>query len=138
MYQHPSDSELKRIFEETRTIAVVGFSSDSTRAGYTVPAYLKEAGYRIIPVNPNLEEALGEKAYPDLISVEGPVDLVEIFRRPEHIPPIVEQSIQINAKTVWMQLGIRNEGAAEMANAAGLKVVMDACMLVDHKRLFGG
>lgn len=90
------------------------------------------------PVNPYLEEALGEEAYPDLPSVPGPVDMVLIFRRPEFVPPVVEQAIEIDADVVWMQLGIVNEAAAEEAREAGLEVMMDSCVAVDHRELFGG
>jgi len=130
-------TDKRRILETVKTIAVVGLSSIKTRAGYTVPAYLQESGYRIIPVNPYLTESLGEKAYPDLRSVPEPVDMVLIFRRPEYIPPIVEQTIGIGAKVVWMQLGIVNAEAAAKARQAGLEVVMDSCCAVDHRRLFG-
>jgi len=112
----------------------VGFSSRREKAGYYVPAYLQNQGYRIIPVNPNLEKSLGEKVYTDLASIPDPVDLVLIFRRSEVVPPFVEQAIQIGAKAVWMQLGIINEEAASKARAAGLEIVMDRCMMVDHRR----
>ena len=125
---------IEKILKTTKTIAVVGLSSERSKAGYYVPAYLQAQGYRIIPVNPNLDTALGEKAYPDLPAVSEPVDLVLIFRRPEAVPPFVDQAIEIGAKAVWMQLGIVNEAAAAKARAAGLEVVMDACMLVEHRR----
>ena len=125
---------IRHILDETRTIAVVGLSSRPERAGYYVPAYLQEHGYRIVPVNPYLEGALGETAYPDLYSVPEPVDLVLVFRRSEEVPPVVQAAIQVSAKAVWMQLGIVNEVAAEQARAAGLDVVVDACMLVEHRR----
>jgi len=131
------DPTIATILAETRTIAVVGFSSRPERAGYYVPAYLREQGYRIIPVNPYLQNGLGEKAYPDLLSVPEPVDLVLIFRRPEEVPPVVEQAIAIGARAIWMQLGIVHEAAAARAQAAGLRVVMDACMLVEHRRRQG-
>jgi predicted CoA-binding protein len=124
---------IEAILETTKTIAVVGLSSQPGRAGYYVPAYLQKQGYRIIPVNPYLEEALGEKAYPDLPSVPEPVDLVLLFRRSEAIPPFVDEAIEMGAKSVWMQLGIAHEAAAEKARQAGLAVVMDACMLVEHR-----
>lgn len=127
--------EIVQILKTSKTIAVVGFSSKPDRPGYTVPAYLKEQGYRIIPVNPNLTEALGEKAYASLREVPVPVDVVEIFRRPEDVPPVVEDAVAIGAKVVWMQLGIVNEAAAARARAAGLQVVMDACMSVAHRRM---
>ncbi len=123
-----------RNLRDTKTVAVVGFSSQPEKAGYYVPAYLQAQGYRIIPVNPKLEEALGERAYTDMPSIPEPVDLVLIFRRSEAVPPFVEQAIQIGAKAVWMQLGIINQEAAEKARAAGLDVVMDRCMMVEHRR----
>jgi predicted CoA-binding protein len=128
----------RRILEDVKTIAVVGLSRRETRPGYYVPAYMQAAGYRIIPVNPYLEEAMGEKAYPDLISIPEPVDMVVIFRRSNDVPPVVEQAIEIGAKVVWMQLGIVNQQAAEAARAAGLEVVMNSCVKVDHQMLFRG
>lgn len=128
-----NDDTIDHILSTARTIAVVGLSSRPERAGYYVPAYLQDHGYRIIPVNPYLEAALGEKAYPDLRSVPEPVDLVLLFRRSEAIPPFVDQAIEIGARAVWMQLGIINEDAAATARAAGLEVVMDACMMVEHR-----
>ena len=128
----------KTILEQVKVIAVVGLSRRESRPGYYVPAYMHEAGYRIIPVNPYLEEALGEKAYPDLLSIPEPVDMVVIFRRSEDIPPVVDEAIEIGAKVVWMQLGIVNEEAAAKARAAGLEVVMNSCIKIDHQRLFGG
>jgi predicted CoA-binding protein len=125
---------MNKIMATARTIAVVGLSSRSSRAGYYVPAYLQEQGYRIIPVNPHLTQALGEKAYPDLPAVPEPVDLVLLFQRSENVPPFVTQAIQIGARAVWMQQGIANEAAAAAARAAGLDVVQDACMLVEHRR----
>lgn len=125
---------IRKILDETRTIAVVGLSSRPARAGYYVPAYLQEQGYRIIPVNPYLEsEVLGEKPYPDLASIAEPVDLVLLFRKSEAVPPFVEEAIRIGAKAVWMQLGIAHPEAAARARAAGLDVVMDRCMLVEHR-----
>lgn len=124
---------IEKILAETKTIAVVGFSASQSRAGYYVPAYLKEQGYRIIPVNPHIQAGLGEKAYPNLLVVPESVDLVLIFRQPRKVPPSVEEAITIGAKAVWMQLGIVNETAAAQARAAGLDVVMDACMLVEHR-----
>jgi predicted CoA-binding protein len=128
----------KTILEQVKVIAVVGLSRRESRPGYYVPAYMHEAGYRIIPVNPYLEEALGEKAYPDLLSIPEPVDMVVIFRRSEDVPPVVDEAIEIGAKVIWMQLGIINEEAAAKARAAGLQVVMNACIKIDHQRLFGG
>jgi len=127
------DDSIDRILRNTKQIAVVGFSRRPSRAGYYVPAYLQGQDYRIIPVNPYLEEALGEKAYPDLASVPDEVDLVLIFQRSENVPPFVDQAIAIGAKSIWMQLGIANETAAAKARAAGLDVVQNACMMVEHR-----
>lgn len=128
----------KSILERVKVIAVVGLSRRESRPGYYVPAYMFTAGYRIIPVNPYLHEAFGEKAYPDLLSIPEPVDMVVIFRRNEDVPPVVDQAIEISAKVVWMQLGIFNDEAAAKARAAGLQVVMNSCVMVDHQRLLGG
>lgn len=126
---------MKRIMEETKTIAVVGLSKKPHRAGHYVPAYLQAQGYRIIPVNPFLHEpVLSETPYPDLESVPEQVDLVLIFQRGENVPPFVEDAIKIGAKAVWMQLGISNEEAAARARSAGLDVVQNACMMVEHRR----
>jgi predicted CoA-binding protein/signal transduction histidine kinase len=129
------DEKLKEILQDYHTIAVVGISSKPDKPAYSVPAYLQSKGYKIIPVNPNLDEVLGEKAYPDLLSVPEKVDIVEIFRRIEDVPPVVEQAIQIGAKVVWMQEGIVHEQACEQARHAGLIVVMDTCMRATHRRL---
>lgn len=131
------DEKLRKILDESRTIAVVGISSRPDRPGYTIPAYLQQRGYQIIPVNPFIEEALGQKAYPDLLSIPEPVDVVEIFRQSQEVLPIVEQAIQIGAKVIWMQEGVINEQAAELAREAGLTVVMDTCMRATHQRLKG-
>lgn len=122
------------ILAETKTIAVVGLSARPARAGYYVPAYLQKQGYRIIPVNPHLKEALGEKAYTALTAVPEPVDLVLIFQRSENVPPFVDEAMAIGAKAIWLQSGIRHEEAAAKARAAGLLVVQDACMMVEHGR----
>jgi predicted CoA-binding protein len=129
-----NEQPMEKIMAEAKTIAVVGFSSNAAKAGQYVPAYLKEQGYRIIPVNPNLREGLGETAVPSLTAITEPVDLVLIFQRSENVPPFVDEAIAIEAKAVWMQLGIAHEAAAEKARAAGLDVVQNACMLVEHKR----
>jgi predicted CoA-binding protein len=133
-YKYRDPQIIERILTQTRTIAVVGFSSDPSKAGHYVPAYLQEQGYRIIPVNPNLDQALGEKSYPDLPSIPEPVDLVLIFRRSEAVPPFVDQAIEIGAKAVWMQQGIIHSEAAEKAQKAGLDVVMNDCMMIEHRQ----
>jgi len=129
-----SRDPIQDILRQYKTIAVVGLSSDSTRPSYGVSEYMQTVGYRIIPVNPNEREVLGEKAYARLEDVPGKIEIVDIFRRPAEVPPVVESAIRVGAKVVWMQLGVANEAAAEKAQAAGLTVVMDACVLVEHKR----
>ena len=126
-----TESEL---LHNTKTIAVVGLSSKRDRASFGVSAYMQRAGYRIIPVNPIEKEVLGEKAYPDLDSVPEPVDMVNIFRRSEAVPPIVDAAIRIGAKSIWMQEGIVHDEAAEKARAAGLEVVMNRCLFKEHLR----
>jgi predicted CoA-binding protein len=126
---------ITEILDSARTIAVVGLSGKRYRPSYGVAEYLKKAGYRIIPVNPQEREVLGEKAYPDLDSVPEAIDIVDIFRRSEYVPDIVEAAIRIGAKAVWMQEGVYHEQAAARAGQAGLAVVMDRCILKDHRRL---
>jgi len=127
---------VKEILERYRTIAVVGLSSHPRRASYSVSRYMQNAGYRIIPVNPLETEVLSEKAYPTLDEVPEPFEIVDIFRRPEYVPDIVEAAIRRGARVVWMQLGVVNEAAAARARAAGLEVVMDRCILQDHMQYF--
>ena len=126
---------MEQLLEETRTIAVVGLSPRPERPSYGVARYLIAMGYKVIPVNPTVDEVLGLKSYPDLQSIPEPVDVVDIFRRSEHVPPIVEQAIAIGAKAVWMQLGVMHAEAAAQAEAAGLAVVMNRCMSIEHQRL---
>jgi uncharacterized protein len=114
-----------------KTVAVVGCSPKPERAGHYVPAYLQERGYRIVPVNPGHQEILGEKCYPRLSDIPFPVDVVEVFRRSEDVPPVIEEAIAIKAKAVWLQSGITHEDAEESARKAGLLVVSDSCMLVE-------
>ena len=124
---------IPEILAAYRTIAVVGLSSRRFRASYGVADYMQRAGYRIIPVNPQEQEVLGEKCYPDLRSVSVPIEIVDIFRRSEFVPEIVDQAIAIGAKAIWMQEGVVHEEAAAKARAAGLEVVMDRCILKDHR-----
>ena len=128
---------LKDILLSTKTVASVGLSSSPGKVSHQIASYLQEQGYHVIPVNPTATEILGETVYPDLISIPEKVDLVQIFRKAEDVPPIVDQAIKIGAKVVWMQEGIVNEEAAEKARAAGLQVVMNACMRVVHRVLIG-
>jgi len=130
-----SDDHLKDILSAMKSIAVVGISNRESAAAYSVSAYLQEQGYRIYPVNPKYEQVLGEQAYPDLLSLDDPVDVVLVFRRSDFVPEIVQKAIEINAKVVWMQLGIVNPDAANAAKDAGLDVVMDTCMRQTHQRL---
>ncbi len=126
---------VRDIFEKSKVIAVVGLSPKPERDSHEVAKYLQDQGYRIVPVNPRADTILGEKSYPDLASIPGKVDVVDIFRRSDDVPPVVDQAIDIGAKAVWMQLGIVNEDAAAKAREAGLGVVMDRCMLVEHRNL---
>lgn len=132
-----NDQQLTEILKNAKTIATVGFSTSPDKPGYYVPKYLIDHGYRVIPVNPTAPEIMGLKSYPDLLAIPESVDVVQIFRRAEDVPPIVEQAIRIRAKVVWMQEGIVNEDAARQARAAGLIVVMDKCMKKVHQRLMG-
>jgi predicted CoA-binding protein len=126
---------IPEILRVGRTIAVVGLSAKRYRPSYGVAEYMQGAGYRIIPVNPHETEVLGEKCYPDIESVPGPIDIVDIFRRPEYVPEIVEAAIRKGVKVIWMQEGVIHEEAARRAQEAGLEVVMDRCILKDHRRL---
>jgi predicted CoA-binding protein len=125
----------EEILNRSRVVAVVGFSAKPDRPSHRVATYLKEQGYKIIPVNPAKKEILGEPCYPDLASVPEPVDVVDIFRRSDKVLPIVEEAIRIGAKAVWMQEGVINEEAAARAREGGLLVVMDKCMLKEHQKL---
>jgi predicted CoA-binding protein len=122
------------ILKKCKTIAVVGLSSNPARASYEVAEYMQSSGYKIIPVNPTETEVLGEKSYARLDDVPEKIEIVNVFRRAEDVPPVVDSAIEIGAKVVWMQLGIENAAAAERARAAGLIVVEDACLLVEHRR----
>lgn len=130
-----SDETMKEILRSAKTIASVGLSSNPEKESYGVAQYLKNQGYHVIPVNPTADEILGEKSYPDLESVPETIDVVQVFRKPEDVPPVVDGAIKVGAKTVWMQEGITSAAAAQTARAAGLQVVMDACMREAHKRL---
>jgi uncharacterized protein len=123
------------ILKKYKTIAVVGLSSNSRRPSFGVTQYMQSVGYRIIPVNPNETEVLGEKSYPRLEDVPKShhIEIVDIFRRPENIPPVVDSAIAIGAKVIWMQQGIENQNAAAKARAAGLLVIEDACILIEHR-----
>jgi predicted CoA-binding protein len=123
------------LLKTTRTIAVVGLSSSPMRPSNGVSEYMKRAGYRVIPVNPNETQVLGEPAYARLEDIPEPIDMVNVFRRPEHVPDIVDAAIRIGAKSIWLQEGVVHEHAAQKARAAGLDVVMDKCILKEHRKL---
>lgn len=127
------DEVIERILRQSKTIAVVGMTDRTDRPSYFVPAYLKSVGYTIIPVNPKLTKVIGLQAYPSLETIVEPVDIVQLIIRGELTPPYVDQAIAMGAKAIWMQLGISNEEAAAKARAAGLDVVMNRCMMVEHK-----
>ncbi len=132
---NPTDEEIKEILKGVKNIAVVGLSDKPGRDGHRVAAYLKTQGYKLFPVNPTIEKTLGENSYPRLEDIPEHIDVVDIFRAPEHVPSIVESAMAIGAKVVWMQLGVVNEEAAERGRDAGLTVVIDRCMMQEHKRL---
>ena len=130
-----SDAEMQ--LSESKTIAVVGMSPRPDRPSHYVAKYLMERGYKVVPVNPAVEEVLGMKSYPDVVSIPERVDMVDIFRRSSQVPPVVEDAIAAGARFVWMQDGVVHEEAAARARAAGLGVVMDNCTLREHSRIYG-
>ncbi|NOY05253.1 MAG: CoA-binding protein [Chlorobi bacterium] len=133
------DEKIKEILETAKTVAVVGISAKPERDSYGVAQYLINAGYTVIPVNPMLSEWEGLPCYPDLTSIPNPdVDIVDVFRAPEHVPEIVSQAFAIRAKTVWLQFGVSNPAAEEDARKAGLNVVSNLCIKIEHMRLLGG
>ena len=129
---------LRRILRDTKTIAVVGLSANWWRPSFFAAKYLQGRRYRIVPVNPQYPEILGEKSYAQLRDIPFKVDVVDCFRKSEEIPALAEDAIAIGAKVLWLQLGVINQGAADRAQGAGLEVVMDRCMKIEHGRLFGG
>ncbi len=136
MNQSSQSDPITGVLERTRTIAVVGLSASPLRPSYGVAAYLQSHGYRIIPVNPNVSESLGETSYPSLLAVPEKIDLVNVFRRPEFVDEVVDQAIALKIPAVWMQEEVVNERAAEKARKAGIFVVMDRCILKDHLERF--
>lgn len=129
---------LRRILKQSKTLAIVGLSANWYRPSYFAAKYLQEHGYRIIPVNPAYAEVLGEKCYPSLKDIPEQIDIVDCFRKSQDIEPIAKAAIEIGAKVLWLQLGVTNETAARMARDAGLEVVQDRCVKIEHGRLFGG
>ncbi len=136
MYSAPSDTQIKSLLAESTTIAVVGMSPKSERPSNSVAVYLMAQGYRVIPVNPGHGEILGLTCYPDLDAIPESVDIIDIFRKSSEVGPVVDQAVDIDARAVWMQLGIINEEAADRALSAGLVTIMDRCLKVEHSRLF--
>ncbi len=132
------ENELRDILKSARTVACVGVSSNPQKPSYGIFQYLAEAGYRMIPVNPTVPEIFGRPSYPSLAAIPDKIDVVQVFRKPEDVPPVVEQAIKAGVRVVWMQEGIVNEEAAQRAREAGLQVVMDRCMMKTHQRLLGG
>jgi hypothetical protein len=133
--QSTEQHTINNILRTARTIAVVGLSDDPDKPSHEVAAFLQKHGYRIFPVNPSIAEVLGVKSYPDLMAISEPIDVVDIFRRSDAVPAIIDQAIQTGAKAVWMQKGVINPAAAEKAAQAGLQVVMDRCMMVELAKL---
>ncbi len=131
------DETLRQALLGARNIAVVGLSDNPSRPSYGVARYLQSQGYRIIPVNPNITEVLGEQAYPDLISIPDVVDMVDIFRRSDQVAPHVDEAITKGVLTIWMQIGVVDQQSARRATEAGITVIMDRCALVEHRRLVG-
>ena len=129
---------LTRILAQSRTIAVVGLSANWYRPSYFAAKYLQEHGYRVIPVNPNYAEVLGERCYPSVAAIPEPVDVVDAFRKADEMPALAREAVAKGARVLWMQLGVRNEMAARIASDAGLDVVMDRCMKIEHARILGG
>lgn len=132
-----SDEQLRAILTNYRNVAVVGLSPDPDRDSHQVARYLMDSGYNVTPINPNVDEVLGLRSYPTLEDVPGPIDIVDVFRRPEHVPDIARAAVAIGAKVLWTQLDIVSEEGAEIAASAGLEVVMDRCTLIEHRRLIG-
>jgi predicted CoA-binding protein len=134
-FENPSREEIKRILERSNTIAVVGLSDKPERTSYMVSEAMQAKGYRIIPVNPNAEMILGEKSYPSLKDIPEQVDIVNVFRRSEHTPAVAEEAAAIGAAAIWLQLGVYNEEAAQIAARGGLQVIMDRCIKVEDSIL---
>ena len=128
---------IHELLARVKTIAVVGLSDSPLRPSHGVSAYMQAQGYRIIPVNPQIAESLGQKSYPSLLDVPEKIDLVDVFRRPEFVDEIVEQAIQLKIPAIWLQEGVINERAAERARSEGMFVVMDQCVLKEHRARFG-
>ncbi|MDB5052572.1 MAG: CoA binding domain protein [Bacilli bacterium] len=134
-FENPSREQIKQILTDTKVIAVVGLSDNPDRISYMVSQAMQDKGYRIIPVNPNAEQILGEKSYASLEDIPDSIDIVNVFRRSEHIVPIAEEAVKIKAKVLWLQQGIYNEAAAQIAEDHGIEVIMDRCIKVEDSIL---
>jgi predicted CoA-binding protein len=132
-----SDEVKRKVLNDCKTVAIVGLSDNPQRASHRIGKYLKENGYKIVPVNPALSEVLGEKAYPDLASIPFAVDLVDVFRRQEEVDAVLEEALRINPKAVWLQLGLTCPGEKGRVREAGADLVEDCCVMVEHRRLIG-
>lgn len=137
-FENPTREQIKGILENSTTVAVVGLSDNPERVSYMVSEAMQAKGYTIIPVNPNAETILGQKSYASLKDIPVPVDIVNVFRRSEHTPPVAEEAVAIGAKVIWLQLGITSEEAAAIAAAGGLEVIMDRCIKVEDSILLSG
>jgi uncharacterized protein len=135
--KNPSDQEIKEILSQNKTVAVIGMSKNPEKEAYRIPEYLKNKGYKVIPVNPSADEILGEKAYKKLSDVPGSIDIVDVFRPSDDVPSYVDDVIAKKPKVFWLQLGIENTPAEEKVASSGIRVVFDKCMMVEHRRLFG-
>lgn len=129
------DQKKQQVFENCKTIAVVGLSDQPQKPSYRIASYLQGAGYKIVPINPKLEEVLGEKAYPDLNSVPFPIDLVDVFRKQKEINTVVKEALAINPQAIWLQLGLEYKGPREQVEDKGTALIENCCMMVEHKRL---
>ncbi|MCL6477109.1 MAG: CoA-binding protein [Peptococcaceae bacterium] len=135
MFKNPSDSKIREILKGSKNIAVVGLSENKERDSYRVAQYLREKGYNVIPVNPTAREIMGLKSYPDLSSVPEKVDIVNVFRRSEHLPAVVEEALRVKPGCIWAQLGVFDDRAAARAAGEGVPVIMDRCIKIEHERL---
>jgi hypothetical protein len=136
-FQNPADEQIELLLRRVQTIAVVGLSPKPNRPSFGVARQMQRLGFRIIPVRPGISSALGETAYPDLASVPDKIDLVDVFRNPEHVPEVIDTFLTLNLPAVWLQEGVVNEGAAQRAQAQGRLVVMDRCLYKEYLRFFG-
>ncbi|WAH35568.1 CoA-binding protein [Alicyclobacillus dauci] len=135
MFQNPNDETIAKILEDAKTIAVVGLSDKPERDSYRVAEYLQRHGYRIIPVNPSIDTVLGQKSVPSLRDLDDPVDIIDVFRRSDALPAVVDESLTLSAPVIWAQLGIINEDAAQTATENGKTMIMDRCIKIEHSRL---